>query len=103
MAVRETERAAQDALTHRAQQSELDKPRPLPGSVAGQRPYSMVGEDEDSTDRSVPELAFKARVKARDDEKAGHKEGAEYWRGWAAGSFLTGNKGLERGPLRLIK
>lgn len=100
-----TQAAGDEYLHHRAQQhqDEPQRPRPLPGSVPGAKTYSMVGEDKEKLDRSVPELAFKAREKAQDDEKAGHKEGAEYWRGWAAGSFLTGNKGLERGPLKLIK
>lgn len=68
------------------------------GDVVEQRSFRLL--EGEKLDREVPELAFKAREKARDDEKAGHKEGAEYWRGWAAGSFLTGNKGLERTPLR---
>lgn len=97
-----TREAGQEYIHQREQPAAPEKPRPVPGSVPGRKTYAMVGEDKEKIDRSVPELAFKAREKAQDDEKAGHKEGADYWRGWAAGSFLTGNKGLERGPLNLI-
>lgn len=76
-----------------------EKGRTVSDVVEHRAPLRMI----EGLDRSVPELAFKAREKARDDEKAGHEEGAEYWRGWAAGSFLTGNKGLQRSSLNLIR
>ena len=58
--------------------------------------------EDEKVDTYVDPLAFKARADAKADDKAGHKDAANYWRGWAAGSFLTGNKGLSREPLNLI-
>ena len=54
-------------------------------------------------DAGVNPLALLARERAKADEKEGH-DAADYWRGWAAGSFLTGNdNGLGRTPLKTIK
>ena len=54
-------------------------------------------------DEKVNPLALLARQRAKADEKEGH-DAADYWRGWAAGSFLTGNdNGLGRTPLRTIR
>jgi len=58
--------------------------------------------EDEKVDTSVHPLALKARKMAKGDDKAGHKDAANYWRGWAAGSFLTGNKGLSRESLNLI-
>lgn len=62
----------------------------------------LEGESDEALDTTVDPLAFKARADAKEDDKAGHKDAANYWRGWAAGSFLTSNKGLTREPLHLI-
>lgn len=62
----------------------------------------LEADSDDAPDTTVDPLAFKARADAEEDDKAGHKDAANYWRGWAAGSFLTSNKGLTREPLHLI-
>jgi len=46
-------------------------------------------EGNDFSNKVHP-LALLARKRAAADEKEGH-DAAEYWRGWAAGSFLTAN------------
>ncbi|MGD9727417.1 MAG: hypothetical protein AB7L09_00695 [Nitrospira sp.] len=57
----------------------------------------------EKADEKVNPLALLARERAKADEKEGH-DAADYWRGWAAGSFLTGNdNGLGRTPLKTIK
>ena len=64
------------------------------------RQFRLIEDEKVDTD--VHPLALKAREMAKGDEKAGHKDAAHYWRGWAAGSFLTGNKGLSRESLNLL-
>jgi len=76
-------RARRKLLTHR-----LDKTR-------RDLQLNWVGENKDSS-KKVDPLAFVARARARDDEKAGHDDAAEYWRGWAAGSFLTSKNGKRK-------
>lgn len=72
--------------------------------LLGQRSFRILQHEDETpkgdVDTAVEPQAFVARQRARDDEKAGH-DAADYWRGWAAGSFLASNKGLERTPLRI--
>lgn len=83
--VKKKAKSGVEKLLSRTPEDEADEEPWESAQPGGPSLFERVVEDKDK-DR----LAKLARKRAKADEKAGHDAAAEYWRGWAAGAFVTG-------------